>query len=194
MASYAEVYARWRNDPEGYWLDAARAIDWERAPTRALDASAAPLYRWYPDTVCNTCWNAVDRHVAAGHAARLAIIHNSPMTGTVTRITYGELLERVARFAGALTARGVVTGDRVIIYMPMVPEAAGRHARLRADRGGPLRGLRRVRGARARDPYRRRAAEGDRGRRRAGSSRGGWWPTSRWWTRRSGSRRTSPRR
>ena len=89
----------------------------------ALDASRAPFYGWFPDAVCNTCWNAVDRHVAAGHGDRVAIIHDSPVTGTVARITYAELLERVARLAGALKARGVGKGDRVIVYMPMVPEA-----------------------------------------------------------------------
>ncbi len=104
-------------------MAAAEAIDWQRAPTRALDASRAPFYGWFSDAVCNTCENAVDRHVAAGHGDRLAIIHESPITGTRAEISYGELLERVARLAGALAARGIGKGDRVIVYMPMVPEA-----------------------------------------------------------------------
>ena len=108
---YREVYEGWRADPEGFWMRAAEAIDWFSPPTRALDPSRAPLYGWFPDAVCNTCWNAVDRHVEAGHGERTAIIHDSTVTG------------RVARLAGALAARGVGKGDRVIVYMPMVPEA-----------------------------------------------------------------------
>ena len=75
---YREVYEDWQADPEGFWMRAAGAIDWIRPPTRALDASRAPFYGWFPDAVCNTCYNAVDRHVAAGHGDRVAIIHNSP--------------------------------------------------------------------------------------------------------------------
>ena len=120
---YREVYEGWKADPEGFWMRAAGAIDWIRPPTFALDASRAPFYGWFPDAVCNTCWNAVDRHVEAGHGDRVAIIHDSPVTGRVARISYAELRERVARLAGALAARGVGKGDRVIVYMPMVPEA-----------------------------------------------------------------------
>jgi propionyl-CoA synthetase len=123
MGGYAAVYADWQAEPEGFWMRAAAAIDWIEAPTRALDASRAPLYGWYPGAVCNACWNAVDRHVAAGSGDRVAIIHDSPMTGSVSRITFAELLDRVARLAGALAARGVGKGDRVVVYMPMVPEA-----------------------------------------------------------------------
>ncbi len=120
---YAETYRGWKEDPEGFWLEAARAIDWIEPPTAALDASRAPLYGWFADGVCNTCFNAVDRHVLAGHGARTAIIYDSPITGTKSEISFAELRDRVARLAGALAARGVVKGDRVIIYMPMVPEA-----------------------------------------------------------------------
>jgi propionyl-CoA synthetase len=120
---YRAVYEGWKADPERFWMEAARAIDWIEAPTYALDAARAPLYGWFPDAICNTCWNAVDRHVAAGHGDRTAIIHDSPMTGSVSKITYAELLDSVSRFAGALAARGIGKGDRVIIYMPMVPEA-----------------------------------------------------------------------
>jgi len=123
MGGYAPVYARWQADPEGFWLRAAAAVDWVEPPTRALDASRAPLYGWFPDAVCNACWNAVDRHVEAGNGGRVAVIHDAPMTGSVSRITFAELQDRVARLAGALAARGVRKGDRVVVYMPMVPEA-----------------------------------------------------------------------
>jgi propionyl-CoA synthetase len=121
---YREVYAAWQQDPEGFWLREAGRIGWTVPPARALDASRAPLYAWYPGAEANTCWNAVDRHVEAGHGGRLALIHDSPVTGTVARLTYAELRDRTARLAGALAARGVGRGDRVVIYMPMVPEAA----------------------------------------------------------------------
>ena len=121
--SYASVYAAWKNDPEGFWMEQAKAIDWDRAPTRALNDDNAPLYEWFSDGMVNTCWNAVDRHVEAGHGDRTAIIYDSPVTDTKARITYAELQGKVASLAGALTAKGVTKGDRVIIYMPMVPEA-----------------------------------------------------------------------
>ncbi|PWE33700.1 propionyl-CoA synthetase [Maritimibacter sp. 55A14] len=120
---YAETYNAWKSDPEGFWMDAAQAIDWDEKPSRALFDENAPIYEWFKDGMVNTCWNAVDRHVEAGRGGQAAIIHDSPVTGTVHRITYGELRNRVARLAGALRAQGVEKGDRVIIYMPMVPEA-----------------------------------------------------------------------
>ena len=120
---YSDIYAKWQADPEGFWMDAAGAIDWTRKPTRALNDTRAPLYEWFTDGMVNTCWNAVDRHVQAGRGKQPAIIHDSPVTGTKHVITYGELLDRVSRLAGALKAKGVAKGDRVIIYMPMVPEA-----------------------------------------------------------------------
>ncbi|HKD99293.1 MAG TPA: AMP-binding protein [Micromonosporaceae bacterium] len=123
MASgYADAYRRSMADPEAFWLDAAAAVDWDRAPTTALDASAAPMYRWFPDASLNTCHNALDRHVAAGRGDQVALIHHSAYTGG-SRLTYAELTDRVARFAGALRARGVDRGDRVVIYMPMIPDA-----------------------------------------------------------------------
>jgi len=121
--AYSDIYAKWQADPEAYWLDAAGAVDWVKRPLTALDASHAPLYEWFTDAQVNTCWNAVDRHVLAGRGKQAAIIHDSPVTGTKHVITYAELLDRVSRLAGALKARGVGKGDRVIIYMPMVPEA-----------------------------------------------------------------------
>ncbi|AWD22795.1 propionyl-CoA synthetase [Pseudogemmobacter blasticus] len=120
---YAEIYARWKADPEGFWMDAAGAIDWVRKPSAALDDSRAPLYQWFTDGVANACWNAVDRHVLAGRGNQLAIIHDSPVTHLRKGITYKELQARVASLAGALRAKGVEKGDRVIIYMPMIPEA-----------------------------------------------------------------------
>ncbi|MBK0398561.1 propionyl-CoA synthetase [Limibaculum sp. M0105] len=123
MTTYAEIYAGWKADPEAFWMEAAEAVDWIEKPTRALDDSAAPFYRWFADGVCNTCWNAVDRHVEAGRGNQPAIIHDSPITGTKHVVTYAELRDRVASLAGALKAKGVAKGDRVIIYMPMVPEA-----------------------------------------------------------------------
>ena len=121
--SYKSVYAAWKADPEAFWLDAAKAIDWDRFPSRALNDSRAPLYTWFDDGLVNTCWNAVDRHVENGRGAQVAIIHDSPVTGTVHKITFAELKNRVASLAGALRAKGIEKGDRVIIYMPMVPEA-----------------------------------------------------------------------
>ena len=119
---YADVYEGWRADPDGFWMEAAGAIDWERAPTRAMQGPPdAPA--WFADGRVNGCWNAVDRHVEAGHGERVALIHDSPVTETVTRLTYAELRDATARLAGALAARGVGAGDRVVIYMPMVPEA-----------------------------------------------------------------------
>ncbi|SEM95779.1 propionyl-CoA synthetase [Roseovarius tolerans] len=120
---YNEVYDRSIADPEGFWLDEADKIDWVQKPSKALFDDNAPIYEWFSDGLVNTCWNAVDRHVEAGHGAQAAIIHDSPVTGTKHRISYAQLRSRVARLAGALRAKGVEKGDRVIIYMPMVPEA-----------------------------------------------------------------------
>ncbi len=120
---YADVYGAWKNDPEGFWMDQAKAIDWVTPPTKALDDSKAPLYRWFTDAEVNTCYNAVDRHVENGRGAQAAIIYDSPVTQTKREITYAQLQTRVASLAGALRAKGVAKGDRVIIYMPMIPEA-----------------------------------------------------------------------
>jgi propionyl-CoA synthetase len=120
---YHDSYRQWRDDPEGFWRERAAAIDWERAPTRILDDSRAPLYAWYPDGVLNTCHNAVDRHADGGRADQPALIYDSPVTGQVRSLTYGELRDEVARCAGALRRLGIEQGDRVVIYMPMIPEA-----------------------------------------------------------------------
>ncbi len=121
--SQADEHRRSLADPEGFWGEAAAAIDWRRAPGRVLDAERPPFYRWFADGQLNTCENALDRHVAAGHGDRLALIYDSPVTGTVARFTYAELCDQVARLAGVLRSLGVDRGDRVLIYMPMVPQA-----------------------------------------------------------------------
>ena len=121
MGSYQDAYRRSLEDPEAFWLAAAEAVDWDNAPTRALDDSAAPLYRWFPDGVLNTCHNALDRHVVHGRADQPALIYDSPVTGTKASFTYRELRDEVATFAGVLRDLGVTKGDRVIVYMPMVP-------------------------------------------------------------------------
>jgi len=123
MSRYAEVFRRSLADPEGFWGEAARAIDWYRAPTAVLDSSNPPFYRWFPDGVLNTCFNALDRHIRDGRGGQAALIYDSPVTGTGRTYTYAELLDEVARFAGVLRGLGVDRGDRVIIYMPMIPEA-----------------------------------------------------------------------
>ena len=120
---YKEVYDAWMKDPEGFWMEAAEAIDWVRKPSKALFDENAPIYEWFADGMLNTCWNAVDRHVEAGRGDQVAIIYDSPITGRKDKITYAQLKKRVALLAGGLAAKGVTKGDRVIIYMPMVPEA-----------------------------------------------------------------------
>jgi propionyl-CoA synthetase len=120
---YKDVYAGWKADPEGFWTKAAEAIEWEKFPTRALNDDKAPIYSWFDDGLVNTCFNAVDRHVRDGRGDQNAIIYDSPITGTKSAITFAELQAKVAQLAGALKAKGIETGDRVIIYMPMVPEA-----------------------------------------------------------------------
>jgi len=123
MGSYDAAYRLAATDPEYFWLSAARGISWNTFPTQALDSSTAPLYRWFPDGDLNTCYNAVDRHVLAGHGDRVAIIYDSPVTNAKRIVTYAELLDEVSRFAGVLAGLGVSGGDRVVIYMPMIPEA-----------------------------------------------------------------------
>jgi propionyl-CoA synthetase len=124
MSEYADHYRRSLEDRDRFWLEAADAIEWTRRPTRALDDSRPPLYRWFPDGELNTSANALDRHVRDGRAEQSALVWDSAMTDTKRTYTYRELRDEVARFAGALQSIGVDRGDRVIIYLPMVPEAA----------------------------------------------------------------------
>ncbi|MFV0335374.1 MAG: propionyl-CoA synthetase [Tropicimonas sp.] len=120
---YSDIYAAWKADPEAFWMEAAEAVDWFQPPSKALFDDNAPFYEWFSDGLVNTCYNAVDRHVEAGRGDQLAIMHESPITHATKGITYRELRDRVASLAGALRMRGVEKGDRVIIYMPMIPEA-----------------------------------------------------------------------
>ena len=121
--NYAETYRAWREDGHGHWAAAAEAIDWVSAPKAIFDAAQGVYGRWFPDAVGNTCHNCVDRHVAAGRGDRLALIYDSPVTGRKARYSYAELLAHVNAMAAVLTDHGVEKGDRVILYMPMVPEA-----------------------------------------------------------------------
>jgi len=120
---YDEVYARAERDPEDFWAAAAEDVYWERRWDRVLDARRPPYYRWFAGGTLNTCYNALDGHIDRGRGKQLALIHDSPVTRSVRAFTYFELRDRVARFAGTLRRQGVEKGDRVIIYMPMVPEA-----------------------------------------------------------------------
>ncbi|MFB2532382.1 propionyl-CoA synthetase [Paracoccus sp. p3-h83] len=119
---YTDVYGGWKADPEGFWMQAAQAIDWVQPPSKAF-FDQGPAGEWFADARVNTCWNAVDRHVEAGRGDQIAIMHESPITLSTKGITYRQLRDRVASLAGALRMRGVEKGDRVIIYMPMIPEA-----------------------------------------------------------------------
>src|SRR6478735_8494734 len=123
MSRYELQFRRSLADPEGFWGDAAKDIDWYQAPTVVLDRSRPPFYRWFADGVMNTCFNAVDRHVRDGRGQQPALIYDSPVTGTQRTFTYLELQDEIARFAGVLRGLGVGQGDRVIVYLPMIPEA-----------------------------------------------------------------------
>ena len=123
MTQYSQIYKRAQSDSESFWLEAATAIDWIKPPTRALDDGKPPFYRWFSDGELNTCHNAVDRHVEAGRGQQAAIIYDSPVTGATAKLSYADLKTATARFAGMLRGLGVEKGDRVIIYMPMIPEA-----------------------------------------------------------------------
>ena len=120
---YDAIYRRSIEQPEAFWADAANAISWDKPWDKVLDDSSAPIYRWFSGAQLNTCFNALDRHVAGGRAEQAALIYDSPVTGTKATYTYRELRDRVARLAGGLRQLGVEQGDRVILYMPMVPEA-----------------------------------------------------------------------
>ena len=121
--AYEATYESWRRDPEGFWAEAAEAIHWYRRWDQVLDSSRAPFYRWFSGGLVNTCYNLLDTHVENGRAQQIALIYDSPVTGTIKSYTYRDLLNEVSLFAGALRQQGVEKGDRVIIYMPMVPEA-----------------------------------------------------------------------
>jgi propionyl-CoA synthetase len=122
MSRYHEVYAHWQADPEGFWAEAARDIDWITPPTRIHD-QVGGLDRWFAGAECNTCWNALDRHVNSGRGKQTALIYDSPLTGSQRTFTYAELLDEVTALAATLESLGTGKGDRVILYMPMIPEA-----------------------------------------------------------------------
>ncbi|MCF8031723.1 MAG: propionyl-CoA synthetase [Desulfarculaceae bacterium] len=123
MATYEEVFRRSIEDPDSFWGEAAESITWVKKWDKVLDDSNKPFYRWFTGGELNTCYNAIDRHVEAGRGDQAAIIYDSPVTGTVQKITYAEFLDQVSRLAGGLQSLGVTKGDTVVIYMPMVPQA-----------------------------------------------------------------------
>jgi propionyl-CoA synthetase len=124
MADYATLYGQWKNAPEAYWADCARLIDWDSAPTKIFAPASGPYGAWFPGAKLNTSYNCLDRHIRAGRGEQVALIWDSPMAGRLEHITYNQALARVEKIAGALANLGVTKGDRVVIYMPMVPEAA----------------------------------------------------------------------
>ncbi|MBM3516077.1 MAG: propionyl-CoA synthetase, partial [Alphaproteobacteria bacterium] len=123
MSRYPETYRRWQQNPEAFWAEAAQGVSWIKPYQQVLDAANAPFVRWFPGGELNTCDNALDVHVDAGHGGRTALIYDSPLARTVRSFTYRELRDAVAKVAGMLRGYGVGRGDRVVIYMPMVPEA-----------------------------------------------------------------------
>src|SRR5207247_4806193 len=123
MSRFDDIYRRSLDDPESFWGEAAAAIDWDEPWERVLDDSRAPFYSWFSGGRMNSCHNALDRHVEGGRQDQTALIYDSPVTEAVAPFTYRDLRDAVALFAGALAAQGVEHGDRVIVYMPMVPEA-----------------------------------------------------------------------
>ena len=158
---YREVHARSLADPQGFWGEAAREIDWIEPAKKIFDPAMGLYGRWFAGAVVNTCYNALDRHVAGGRADQVALIHDSPLAGSVTKFTYGEMLHEVKTLAAVMADFGVVKGDRVILYMPMVPEAM--IAMLACARIGAVhsRGVRRFCREGTRDPHRGCQAEAD---------------------------------
>ncbi|MDR3629676.1 MAG: propionyl-CoA synthetase [Desulfocapsaceae bacterium] len=124
MTNFDAVFTRSVEKPEEFWAEAAKGVDWYKECDKVLDSSNPPFYRWFSGGKMNTCYNAVDRHVKNGRGEQTAIIYDSPVTDTVAKISYNELLQRVSVFAGALQSQGLKKGDTAIIYMPMIPEAA----------------------------------------------------------------------
>ena len=120
---YKEIYDSSINNKEEYWKKVSNEIFWYKKPSKILNTSNPPFYKWYEDGMTNTCYNAVDVHIDNGNGEKVAIIYDSPITGVKNKFTYNQLKEKVSFFAGALVNQGVGKGDRVIIYMPMIPEA-----------------------------------------------------------------------
>jgi propionyl-CoA synthetase len=124
MGKYDAIFKRSIESPEEFWGEAAKGITWYKEPEKVLDDSNPPFYKWFPGGKMNTCYNAIDRHVENGKGDQVAIIYDSPVTDTIRKITYKELLSEVSKFAGGLASLGVTKGDTVVVYMPMIPEAA----------------------------------------------------------------------
>ena len=120
---FSKIYDHSIKNPEKFWQEAAEDIFWFKKPTKILNKSNPPFYKWFEDGVTNTCYNALDIHIDQGRGKNIALIYDSPITGNKSKFTYEELRSKVAKFAGALKNQGVNKGDRVIIYMPMIPEA-----------------------------------------------------------------------
>ena len=145
MASrYQEIYDGWKRNPDAFWGGAAKAIDWFRPADKVFDASLGAYGRWFPGAKVNTCHNAVDRHVASGRGDQAAVIYDSPVTGTKQIFSYADLLTEVQALAASIRDLGVGKGDRVIIYMPMVPQAVVCDACLRPAWRNPFGGVRRL--------------------------------------------------
>ena len=123
MTSFKNIYDQSINNPENFWQDVSNDVFWFKKPTKILDKSNPPFYKWFGDGVTNTCYNALDVHIDKGKGQKTALIYDSPITGNKSKFTYEELKAKVAKFAGGLKDQGVNKGDRVIIYMPMIPEA-----------------------------------------------------------------------
>ena len=121
---YQEVYQRSLQNTEAFWSEVAEDIFWYKKPTKILNSDKPPFYKWYPDGTTNTCYNAIDLHVKKGNGEKVAIIYDSPITNSQKKITYTQLKDQVSIFAGAVVNQGIKKGDRAIIYMPMIPEAA----------------------------------------------------------------------
>ena len=120
---FNDIYQNSLKNPEDFWQEVSNDIFWFKKPTKILNKSNPPFYKWFEDGVTNTCYNALDIHIDQGRGDKLALIYDSPITGNKKQFTYKELREKVSKFAGALRNQGVDKGDRVIIYMPMIPEA-----------------------------------------------------------------------
>ena len=120
---FKKIYEKSIDDPENFWREASNDIFWFKKPSKILNKSNPPFYKWFEDGVTNTCYNALDIHIDKGQGKRTALIYDSPITGNKSELTYEELRSKVSKFAGALINQGVGKGDRVIIYMPMIPEA-----------------------------------------------------------------------
>ena len=158
---YRDVYAQWQRDPEGFWAEAAKEIDWFEPAKKVFDPAAGIYGRWFEGATCNTCYNCLDRHVANGRNDQVALIYDSPVTDTVQSFTYGRMLSEVQLLGAILRDFGVDQGRPRHHLHADDPGGGVRHAGLRAHRRHPFGGVRRLRRQGTRHPHRRRQAEGD---------------------------------